>query len=60
VNLTRKVYFPRSQILFGNAGFDAMHHTSCTLPRVGAGIPNFEVGNEESHAEGVGGKGERA
>ena len=39
--------FPRSQILFGNAGFDALHHTSCTLHSKGAGIPNLEVGNEK-------------
>ena len=38
---------PRSQILFGNAGFDALHHTSCTLHSKGAGIPNLEVGNEK-------------
>jgi hypothetical protein len=45
--LMNPTLFPRSQILFGNAGFDALHHTSCTLHSKGAGIPNFEVGNEK-------------
>jgi len=36
----------RSQILFGNACFDALHHTNCTLPRV-EGIPKQSLGTRK-------------